>query len=50
MISVFLVGIPFLTGLLLGMVGELDFITLCGLILTMGEVGCLMGMFLCKYE
>ena len=46
MISVFLVSIPFLTGLRLGRVGELEFLTLCGLILTLGEVGCLIGLFL----
>lgn len=50
MISVFLVSIPFLTGLRLGRVGELEFLTLCGLILTLVEVGCLIGSFLCRYE
>ena len=46
MISVFLVCIPFLTGLRLGMVGKLEFFTMCGLILTFMEVGCLVGSFL----
>lgn len=48
MISIFLVSIPFLTGLYLGLVGELDFLTLCGLILTMVEFGCLIGLFLSR--
>ena len=48
MISVFLVSIPFLTGLRLGRVGELETLTLFGLILTLGEVGCLTGFFLSR--
>lgn len=50
MISAFLVCIPFLTGLRLGMVGEIEFLTLCGLIITTGEVGCLVGLFLGMHE
>ena len=49
-ISVFLVIIPFFTGLRLGRVGEVDFLTLCGLILSLGEVVGLMVAFLCRYE
>lgn len=50
MISVFLVGIPFLTGLRIGMVDKIDFLTFCGVMLTLGEVGCFTGVFLYNYE
>lgn len=46
MISIFLVSIPFLTGFWISRVSTFDFLTLCGLILTLGEVGCLMGLFM----
>ena len=50
MISVFLVSIPFLTGLRVGMVDKIDFFIFCGVMLTLGEVGWLTGLFLCRYE
>lgn len=50
MISVFLVSIPFLTGLRVGMVDKIDFLIFCGLILTLLEVGCLTGLFLIRDE
>ena len=45
MISIILVGIPFVTGLRIGMVGEVDFLALCGITLTMLEVSVLMGCY-----
>lgn len=49
-ISIFLVGIPFLTGVLLGMVGELGLLTIFGLIASLTEAATLTVIFLTKYE
>lgn len=50
MISIIFVSIPFFTGLRLGIVGEIDFLVLCGLIITLLEIGCLMSTFICISE
>lgn len=45
-ISIFLVSIPFLTGVRLGAAGELEWFTVIGLMLSFMEIGILTGVFL----
>ena len=49
-ISVFLMCIPLLTCLRLGAVGEFEFLTLCGTIITIWEVLILTILLYHKYE
>ncbi len=50
MISIFLISIPFFTGLRLGMVGELEWFTLLGVFISLIEVGCLTASYIGEYE